>query len=155
MAPQSVSIADRLGAFASRPRRPLAFSEDGPRLLVAEDDDQLRSFLAAGLHAAGFAVVAAADGAEALRLYETAGPFDALLLDDDMPRATGREVLRRLRSRGDLLPALLFSGELTLSESEQAALHVGPVVRKPCGLVALVEELCRVLACAAAGVAPA
>ncbi len=112
-----------------------------PRLLVAEDDDLLRRFLLNGLRVAGFAVVAAADGAEALRLYASQGPFDALLLDDEMPEASGRDVLRTLRSHGDHLPALLFSGSLSLTDEEQAALEVGPVIRKPCGLSALIEAL--------------
>jgi two-component system KDP operon response regulator KdpE len=155
---QSVLAAKRTTGVSSRPRRAVAASApcaaDGlPRLLIAEDDPQLRGFLAAELAAAGFAVVAAADGADALRLYQTQGPFDALLLDEEMPQVTGREILRRLRSRGDFLPALLFSGSLTLTEKEQAELRVGPVVRKPCGLVALVEALCHTLAhaCDAAG----
>jgi CheY-like chemotaxis protein len=125
-----------------------AVRRDGrsPRLLVAEDDALLRGFLVRGLAAAGFVIVAAADGAEALRLYGSQGPFEALLLDDEMPEVSGREILRALRGRGDHLPALLFSGSLTLNEGEQAALDVGPVVRKPCGLAALVEALCHTLA---------
>jgi two-component system KDP operon response regulator KdpE len=149
---QSVLAAERTTGVPSRPRRAVAVAPspcaaDGlPRLLIAEDDPQLRGFLATELAAAGFAVVAAADGAEALRLYQTQGPFDALLLDEEMPHVTGREILRRLRSRRDFLPALLFSGSLALTDKEQAELRVGPVVRKPCGLVALVEALCHTLA---------
>jgi len=117
-----------------------------PRVLVAEDDELLRRFLIQGLGAAGFAVTAAADGAEALRRFEAEGPFDALLLDEDMPVATGRDVIRRLRARGEHLPALMFSGNLVMSREEQAALHIDAVVRKPCGLPGLVESLCHALA---------
>jgi CheY-like chemotaxis protein len=117
-----------------------------PRVLVAEDDDLLRRFLVQGLGAAGFAVVEAADGSEALRLFDEQGPFDALLLDEEMPFSTGRDVLRRIRSQGEDLPALMFSGTLSMTESEQMALGVGAVVRKPCGLADLVETLCHALA---------
>ena len=95
-----------------------------PRVLIAEDDELLRRFLIQGLGAAGFAVVAAADGDEALRRFDADGPFDALVLDEEMPVATGRDVLRRLRSRGEGLPALMFSGQLTLDESERVALGI-------------------------------
>jgi CheY-like chemotaxis protein len=120
-----------------------------PRILIAEDDALLRRFLIQGLSAAGFAVVAAADGDEALRRFDAEGPFDALLLDEEMPLVTGRDVLRRLRSQGEGLPALMFSGNLTMSQKEQAALGVEAVVRKPCGLASLVETLCHALAGAA------
>ena len=117
-----------------------------PRVLVAEDDDLLRRFLVQGLGAAGFAVVAAADGSEALRVFDEEGPFDALLLDEEMPVTTGRDVLRRLRSLGEDLPALMFSGNLAMTESEQRTLGVEAVIRKPCGLASLVETLCHALA---------
>jgi CheY-like chemotaxis protein len=127
---------------------PSCFASEAPspRILVADDDDLLRRFLLTGLRAAGFDVVAAADGSEALDLFHQWGPFDLVLLDEEMPRLSGREVLRRLRSEGETLPALLFSGSLALSDAEQALLGVGPVVQKPCGLEALVEALCEALA---------
>jgi CheY-like chemotaxis protein len=117
-----------------------------PRILVADDDDLLRRYLLTGLRAAGFDVVVAADGNEALGLYRQLGPFDLLLLDEEMPNLSGRDVLRILRAQGDGLPAVLFSGELALSAAEQDALGIGPVVHKPCGLSALVEALCEALA---------
>jgi CheY-like chemotaxis protein len=117
-----------------------------PRVLVADDDDLLRRFLVTGLRAAGFDVVAAADGSEALGLFHEQGPFDLVLLDEEMPKRSGCSVLRNLRSEGETMPALLFSGSLTLTALEQEALGVGPVVQKPCGLTVLVEALCQALA---------
>jgi len=128
--------------------RPSCFTTEAPspRILVADDDDLLRRFLLTGLRAAGFDVVAAADGSEALGLFREQGPFDVLLLDEEMPELSGRAVLRRLRIEQETLPAVLFSGDLMLTEAEQDALGVSALVRKPCGLAALVEALCQALA---------
>jgi CheY-like chemotaxis protein len=107
------------------------------RVLVAEDEAPLREILAEGLRDEGFEVVVAADGAEALDLYTGEGPFDVLLLDEEMPRLTGRQLLARLREQGDRVAVILFSGHLELSEQEQVRWGVGPTLRKPVSL----EEL--------------
>jgi DNA-binding response OmpR family regulator len=135
-----------MARFGRSQRSFFAPDADPPRLLVAEDDIMLLRFLEQGLSAAGFEVVGAADGQEALDAITQRGPFDALLLDEEMPRYTGRDILRRLRGVGNGVPAVIFSGSLSLSESEQAALGVGPVIRKPCSLAGLVEVLCETLA---------
>jgi CheY-like chemotaxis protein len=111
------------------------------RVLVAEDDAMLREILEEGLSAEGFEVVAAADGAEAFELYRTAGPFHALLLDEEMPRLTGRDQLGRIRAAGDDVPALLVSGNLVLTSREQAALGIGPVLRKPVSIELLARAI--------------
>jgi CheY-like chemotaxis protein len=101
------------------------------RVLVAEDDDMLREIVCAGLADHGFDVVSAPDGAAALRLFESAGPYDALLLDEEMPYMTGRQLLARLRHAGERVAALLMSGHLEMDDRERARLDVGPVLRKP------------------------
>src|SRR5262245_25876065 len=101
-----------------------------PRVLVAEDDEFLREILQEGLEAEGFDVVPAVDGSQALELFLSSGPYDAVLLDDEMPRLTGRKVLARLREAGERVAALLLSGSLALDEDERAGLGVGAVLRK-------------------------
>ena len=122
------------------------------RLLVAEDDEFLREILQEGLEAEGFDVVSAADGAQALELFLTSGPYDALLLDDEMPRLTGRKVLARLREAGERVAALLFSGSLVLDENERAGLGVGAVLRKPVSITELTAAIRRTLASASVDV---
>jgi CheY-like chemotaxis protein len=119
----------------------------GPlRLLLAEDDDILREILQEGLEADGFEVVAAEDGVRALELYDARGPYDALLLDEEMPLLTGRQLLVKLRARGQDVTAILISGNLELSGEECAALGVGPVLRKPVSLDELTREIRRAIA---------
>jgi CheY-like chemotaxis protein len=111
------------------------------RVLLAEDEPLLREILVEGLIDEGFEVEAAVDGTEALVLYRARGPFDALLLDEEMPGLTGRQLLSRLRGEGDRVAAVIFSGNLVLEASEQAELGVGPVLRKPVSM----RDLCAAL----------
>jgi two-component system response regulator MprA len=107
------------------------------RILVAEDEAPLREILAEGLRDEGFEVVTATDGVDALDRYRSQGPFDVLLLDEEMPRLTGRRVLSRLRADGEPVAAVLLSGNLELDDDEQARLGVGPALRKPVSLAEL------------------
>lgn len=66
------------------------------RILVADDDSTLRSELAELLRGDGHDVEVAADGGQALERLE-AEPFELALLDLVMPRATGLEILHRLK----------------------------------------------------------
>jgi CheY-like chemotaxis protein len=116
------------------------------RVLVAEDDPLLREITCAGLEDHGFAVVCADDGRDALARYAAEGPFDVLLLDEEMPGLTGRELLARLRQQGHRVPTLLISGNLSLDAEECAALGIGPVLRKPLSF----DDLARALRAAVA-----
>jgi two-component system, OmpR family, response regulator len=60
-----------------------------PRVLVVEDDDDLRSLIGSALADAGYAAVEAADGAAALAACEERDP-DVVLLDLSMPRLGGQ-----------------------------------------------------------------
>jgi CheY-like chemotaxis protein len=104
------------------------------RVLIAEDEAPLREILSEGMRDEGFEVIAAADGVEALELYRIAGPFDVLLLDEDMPRLTGRRLLAQLRAAGETVPAVIFSGNLDISDEERARLGVAEALRKPVSL---------------------
>ena len=111
------------------------------RVLLAEDEPLLREILVEGLFDEGFEVEAGVDGMEALLLYRTRGPFDVLLLDEEMPGLTGRQLLRLLRGEGDRVPAVIFSGNLVLDGHEQSELGIGPVLRKPVSM----RDLCAAL----------
>ena len=70
------------------------------RILIAEDEERIASFLEKGLHSNGYSTEVAADGNEALRLART-GLFDLLLLDIGLPGKDGFAVLRELRGEAD------------------------------------------------------
>jgi len=83
----------------------------GARLLVVDDDALLRGMSARTLRHAGFEVVEADGGAQALALF-AAQPFDLLLLDVLMPDMDGYEVCSRIRAlpNGARVPVLMLTG---------------------------------------------
>jgi DNA-binding response OmpR family regulator len=69
-----------------------------PLVLVADDEEDIRALVAFRLQRAGYDVITAADGEEALTLATTRLP-DLIVLDMMMPKATGLEVTRSLRAQ--------------------------------------------------------
>jgi len=69
-----------------------------PLVLVADDEEDIRALVAFRLKRAGYEVITAADGEEALLLATTRLP-DLAVLDMMMPKATGLEVTRTLREQ--------------------------------------------------------
>jgi len=78
------------------------------RILIAEDEVRIASFLAKGLRANGFVTEVAADGESALGLART-GRFDLLILDIGLPQMDGFDVLRELRAAGSRLPVVILT----------------------------------------------
>ena len=111
------------------------------RILVADDDTTLREELAALLREDGHAIVTAADGREALRTVERES-FDVALLDLRMPKATGLEVLHRLRVVRPETAVVMITGEGTIDAAVEA-LKGGAIdfVEKPYELEALRRTL--------------
>lgn len=68
------------------------------RILVAEDEPDIRELIAITLAYNGFEVLSAADGVEALTMADS-DSFDLIILDVRMPRMTGYEACRELRRR--------------------------------------------------------
>ncbi len=80
------------------------------KILVAEDDLLTRRGLVEVLEAEGYETVEAADGAQALALFDQAAP-DVVCLDIMMPEVDGYEVCRRLRARPSDVPVLFISAK--------------------------------------------
>ncbi len=82
------------------------------RILVAEDEKSIRDFLIINLKRAGYDVIAAADGEEALRLYEDYdGDFSIALLDIMMPKRDGIEVCSLLREKSSTLGIVMLTAK--------------------------------------------
>jgi two-component system, OmpR family, response regulator len=82
------------------------------RVLVAEDDEGLRSVLERGLRESGYAVDAVEDGELALRYLDTY-EYEVAIVDWRMPKVSGLEVIQRLRRRGSALPILMLTARDT------------------------------------------
>jgi DNA-binding response OmpR family regulator len=85
------------------------------RILIAEDEARIASFLEKGLKANGFGTSVATDGDEALRLARS-GKFDLLILDLGLPGKDGLSVLQELRRAGGVLPVLVLTARDSVSD---------------------------------------
>jgi DNA-binding response OmpR family regulator len=83
---------------------------DAPLVLVADDEDDIRALVSFRLKRAGYEVITAADGEEALLLATTRLP-DLVVLDMMMPKATGLEVMRSMREYEETkdIPVILLT----------------------------------------------
>jgi DNA-binding response OmpR family regulator len=78
------------------------------RILIAEDEQRIVSFLEKGLRAGGYTTVAVGTGPDALALARD-DSFDLLVLDLGLPGKDGHEVLRAMRARGETMPVLILT----------------------------------------------
>jgi DNA-binding response OmpR family regulator len=78
------------------------------RILIAEDEPRLSSFLEKGLRSAGYSTTVCDDGSRCVTMARDA-EFDLLILDVGLPGHDGFTVLRALRARGEKLPVLILT----------------------------------------------
>jgi DNA-binding response OmpR family regulator len=78
------------------------------RILIAEDEPRLASFLEKGLRSAGYNTAVCDDGTRCVTIASDA-EFDLLILDIGLPGQDGFTVLRALRARGERLPVLILT----------------------------------------------
>lgn len=115
------------------------------RILIVEDDEAIATGLALNLKLAGHATTIARDGEDAIHQAE-AEDFALILLDINLPRRNGLEVLSTLRSADNLVPVIVLSardGEF----DKVAALRLGAddYVTKPFALAELLARIEAVL----------
>lgn len=116
------------------------------RILLAEDDDSLRPFLARSLENAGHEVLAFSDGEEALPALRAA-EIDILISDLVMPGMNGIELARHARDRIPDLPVIFITGFSAVAmEALNTVDGVSKVLSKPFHLNSLVEAVQNALA---------
>jgi two-component system cell cycle response regulator CpdR len=115
------------------------------RILLAEDDDSLRGFLARALERAGHDVVACADGDEAVTHLDEA--WDLLLTDIVRPGLDGIEVARQAAAKHPGLRIMFITGfaAVALAAGEKAPAGA-KVLSKPIHLREIVSEVERMIA---------
>jgi two-component system cell cycle sensor histidine kinase/response regulator CckA len=141
--------------LAAAPDIPLAAApgttpagESRGRVLVVEDEDHVRQLLVRMLTEAGFDVVQARHGGEALeRLAEARGTVDVVLSDVVMPVMPGRKLALQLKQRYPGIPAIWMSGYPSESLTAEQFLPDGaPFLQKPVAPELLIETVRRILA---------
>ncbi|MBX3273677.1 MAG: response regulator [Sandaracinaceae bacterium] len=126
--------------------RPAPSATDHPRgqerVLLVEDDPQVRLITTRPLDTLGYDVLAVADGREALDRLDGGLEVDVVMTDLAMPRMGGRELARRLRARGHASPILYVSANLD-DDAVRAELDAGHAhfLQKPFTLSALALAL--------------
>lgn len=85
------------------------------RILVAEDDTKIASFVVNGLKQNGFAVDLARDGEEALTALQTVD-YDAVIMDIMLPKLDGLSVTQRMRAAKSRVPVLMLSAKATVDD---------------------------------------
>jgi CheY-like chemotaxis protein len=108
---------------------------------MVDDEPAVRAIVGRILTDAGYEVVPAADGVEALALYQRRGPFGVVLLDESMPGLPGRMVLERLLSLDPAAKVVLFTG---YGDGHELP-GVAGVLEKPVAVDTLLQFLGRLL----------
>lgn len=116
------------------------------RVLVVEDDPQVLDIARELLAELGYTVETAADGEIALMRLRLRADIDALLLDLDLPRLPGPQLIRQLKADGNPVPIIAMSGTQSATDPRyMASLGADATLLKPFGLKALSDALKPVL----------
>lgn len=121
------------------------------KILIAEDDQDIRELISLTLQFSGFEVGSAGDGMQALEMAQQE-PYDLIILDVRMPRMTGYEVCRRLRESASLrdIPVVFLSAKGQEQEIQEGLDAGGDhYILKPFAPDALAQKIREVLAEAA------
>ncbi|UCC86549.1 MAG: response regulator [Anaerolineales bacterium] len=117
-------------------------------ILIVDDESHIRHLTARMLAMAGYQVIEAASGPEALRLIEESKP-DVITCDIDMPGMDGFEVLKAIKSRPSTAdtPVIMLTGIGQRKDAVQATeLGASDYMTKPFGSTNLIETIERQLA---------
>ena len=79
------------------------------KILIVEDEEAIRSFEAINLRRAGYEIVEAGSGEEALQIYDAEPDFDIALLDISMPGMDGFTLCKELRTRSQKLGVIMLT----------------------------------------------
>ena len=118
------------------------------KILIIEDDPVNQMILADFLAANGYATVAASSGPEGIERFERDAP-DLLLVDVQLPRKNGFELVREMKSRGTSTPILLMSAVYTDQDASTRTVQLGTLadgyLTKPFDLVHLLAQVRQLL----------
>lgn len=85
------------------------------KLLLVDDDKTLCEFVIDALEFEGHTVEESNEGDDAINRIQLSG-YDVIILDWDLPKLTGVEILRRLRKDNNLVPVIMMTGRTTMND---------------------------------------
>ena len=116
-----------------------------PRILVADDEEGIRELLRETLGATGYTTDEASDGAEAIDKIDQ-NSYDLVVLDINMPKKSGLDVLKHIRERGMKTGVIMLTGRLGFAVgSESMQLGADEYITKPFDPEYLQAAIIRVL----------
>jgi len=114
------------------------------KILVVEDDPVNQMILTDFLAANGYQTVAAGSGPEGIDRFDREAP-DLCLVDVQLPRKNGFELVREIKGRGRPVPVLLMSAAYTDQDQSTRTIQIGALadgyLSKPFDLVHLLEQV--------------
>lgn len=111
------------------------------RILVVEDDAVIQRLIGTMLDGAGYSTVFAEDGEAGWHALHS-GSFDLVITDNNMPKVTGVEMIRRLRNVYQHLPVILISGEVPRHVHDLTSLLTpGLALEKPFSMAQLLGHV--------------
>lgn len=142
----SSELTGEVEARASVPRSPRRGAGQY-YVLVVDDESVVRICVARALESAGYRVLGAGDGAQALEVLEQAElGIDLVLTDINVPRLGGLELGRRITALGWPIPVLYMSANPPdAAVSAGAGLTIAPCLRKPFSVTTLITMVDRLL----------
>ncbi|MFA6004568.1 MAG: ATPase, T2SS/T4P/T4SS family [Elusimicrobiota bacterium] len=128
---------------------PTAAAASGRTILIVEDNKDYRSLVRYVLSSHAYLTMEAADGQSALSMLLRQRP-DLVILDFNMPRMNGYELLQEIRSRNELrdLPIIMFTGAPNRQHLKSLDLDVADFLEKPVSNSRLLESVDKALRCA-------
>lgn len=116
-------------------------------MLVVDDEPAVRAIIARSLEEAGFRVLQAGEGADALGLVDRYGPPQIVLTDLTMPGISGVALARRLKERWPALPIVFMSGYSAEELRQQGTIGLEEgLIQKPFSPGGLVASVAAALA---------
>ena len=123
-------------------KRPMA---EGPKVLVVDDEPNIRELVQVALNFHGFTVTTSATGEDALQLAEAYRP-DLIVLDVLLPGIDGFEVCRRLRSAANDVPVIFLTARDTTADTVTGLTLGGDdYITKPFSVEAMIARVRAVL----------
>ena len=111
------------------------------RILVVDDETAVRTLITAVLVGCGYHVDSAENGAVAWEALQ-ATPYDLLITDQNMPKITGVELVKSLRSAHMALPVVMVSGNLPAEElAQNPSLELAATILKPFRIAELLDTV--------------
>lgn len=115
------------------------------KILVVDDEPDIRAELSDYLERKGFSTSCAKDGVEAMCLFDSE-KFSAIVTDVKMPRRDGHELIRLIRQRDTTLPIIALTGHYSADELDKVErMGATQTMKKPVRLRLLREALGRLL----------